>query len=147
MSIRGFLEGVERDSSGRDIEAVLSFDDSDIESIHNFIQWLFPLNEASRAVPNAPILSAQDILEISSSKASKLNLLRASEWYLGFLDRNKHWITKYNHNHLRITRVIKSIRLLAGDHEAENFRTKIFELLGDEKFRIDPKAVSFWLNS
>lgn len=29
-----------------------------IEAVHDFIQWCFPLREASRAVPGAPVLGA-----------------------------------------------------------------------------------------
>ena len=147
MTINRFIEGAEPDSKGRDIETVLSFCDSDIENIHDFIQWIFPLREASRAVFNAPVLSDEDVSEISKSETSKSNIIRASKWYLGFLGRNKHWVTKYDHNHLRITRVIKSIRLLVGNQEAENFRESVFEMLGEEKSKIDPKAVTFWLDA
>lgn len=37
---------------------VLAFDDAHIEGVHDFIQWCFPLREASRAVPGAPFLTA-----------------------------------------------------------------------------------------
>ncbi len=147
MTISGFIEGVESDSKGREFETILSFCDRDIESIHDFIQWIFPLKEASRAVFNAPVLSDDDVSEISKSETSKSNIIRASKWYLGFLGRNKHWVAKYDHNHLWITRAIKSIRLLVGSHEAENFRESVFEMLGEEKSKIDPKAVTFWLDA
>ena len=144
MAINGFLEGLELDSRGRTFDSILSYSDEDTETIHNFIQWVFPLDEASRAVAGSPVLSKSDIAEIRASSTSKINLTRASAWYLGFLNRNRHWVTKYDHNHLRITRVIKSLRLLVGDFEADDFRVKVFVLLGDEKSKIDLKAVSFW---
>ena len=34
--------------------------DPKIEDTHNFIQWIFPLNEESQAAPNSPILSENE---------------------------------------------------------------------------------------
>jgi hypothetical protein len=50
---------------------------------------------------------------------------------VGFLERNNHWIMNYNHTHLRITRVIKSLRLLASDEAADEFGDKVLALAGD----------------
>lgn len=147
MALTGFLDGSTPDSRGRYITEIYSLSDQGIENTHDFIQWVFPLREASRAVFNAPVLSENDVRDIRDSEMAQENLSRSSDWYLGFLKRNKHWMTKYDHNHLRITRVIKSIRILVGDQEADKFRTQIFEILGDAKSKIDPKAVSFWMDA
>ena len=147
LVIKSFIEGLEPDPMGRTFDNILSYNDADIENVHNFIQWLFPLDEPSQAVAGSPVLSGTDIKEIRASNTAKINLLHASEWYLGFLERNRQWVTMYDHNHLRITRVIKSLRLLIGDWEADEFRAKVFTLLGDEKSKIDLKALSFWTKS
>ena len=147
MALKDFLEGSAPDNRGRDIAAIYSLSDQEIESTHDFIQWIFPLQEASRAVLNAPVLSNHDVRHIQESEIAQENLAKSAEWYLGFLMRNKHWVTKYDHNHLRITRAIKSIRLLVGDQEADSFRSKIFKILGDGSLHIDSKAVSFWMDA
>jgi hypothetical protein len=54
------------------------------------------------------------------------------------------WIAKYDHNQLRITRAIRSLRLLVGDIEADNFRQSIFDYLGEDVDLIGEKAKSFW---
>ena len=61
-----------------------------------------------------------------------------------FLNRNQKWIAKYDHNQLRITRAIRSLRLLVGDIEADNFRQSIFDYLGEDVDLIGEKAKSFW---
>jgi len=147
MALTGFLGGSTPDSRGRYITEIYSLSDQEIENTHDFIQWVFPLPEASRAVFNAPVLSEHDVRDIRDNEMAQENLSRSSDWYLGFLKRNKHWMTKYDHNHLRITRAIKSVRLLIGDQEADKFRTQIFEVLGDAISNIDPKAVSFWMDA
>ena len=118
--------------------------DHQAEATHDYIQWLFPLDEPSRSVNGAPVLTELDIDEIKESILVQGNLAKSARWFLGFLERNDHWIKKYNHNHLRITRVIKSLRLLASDKAADEFKNIVFEYLGDDLNLIDPKARSFW---
>ena len=139
-----FLEGIGIDHRGRRLDDVLSFDDIKAEQTHDFIQWLFPLDEVSRSVSGAPVLNQTDIQLIHTNSDAQANIRRSAAWFLGFLERNDHWRTKYNHNHLRITRVVKSLRLLTDDKEADAFKAAIFDLLGDDLDLIDRKALEFW---
>ena len=139
-----FLEGIGIDHRGRRLDDVLSFDDIKAEQTHDFIQWLFPLDEVSRSVSGAPVLNQTDIQLIHTNSDAQANIRRSAAWFLGFLERNDHWRTKYNHNHLRITRVVKSLRLLTDDKEADEFKAAIFDLLGDDLDLIDRRAVEFW---
>ena len=109
--IVGFLEGKTPDHRGRILAMLLQQTDHQAETTHDYIQWLFPLDEPSRSVNDVPILTDLDIDEIRQSSLAQANLAKSARWFLGFLERNNHWITKYNHNHLRITRAIKSLRL------------------------------------
>ena len=147
MALTEFLDGSAPDNRGRYISEIYSLNDQEIESTHDFIQWIFPLRDASRAVFNAPVLSEDEVREIQGNQIAQENLAKFAEWYLGFLKRNKYWVARYDHNHLRITRAIKSIRLLVGDREADALRNQIFETLGDARSQIDPKAVSFWMDA
>ena len=142
--IVSFLEGKAPDHRGRILAMLLQQTDHQAETTHDYIQWLFPLDEPSRSVNGVPILTDLDIDEIRQSSLAQANLAKSARWFLGFLERNDHWITKYNHNHLRITRVIKSLRLLASDKAADEFKNIVFEYLGDDLNLIDPKARSFW---
>ena len=142
--IVGFLEGITPDHRGCTLFMVLRQTDHQAETTHDYIQWLFPLDEPSRSVMGAPVLSELDIEEIRQSELAQQNLVKSAGWFLGFLERNNHWITKYNHNHLRITRVIKSLRLLASDEAADEFRDKMLRLAGDRLDLIALKARKFW---
>ena len=142
--LRDFLEGIGIDHRGRRLDDVLSFDDIKAEQTHDFIQWLFPLDEISRSVSGAPVLSQTDIQLIHTNSDAQANIRRSAVWFFGFLERSDHWRTKYNHNHLRITRVVKSLRLLTDDKEADEFKAAVFDLLGDDLDLIDRRAVKFW---
>ena len=142
--IVGFLEGKTPDHRGRMLAMILQQTDHQAETTHDYIQWLFPLDEPSRSVMGAPVLNELDIEDIRHSELAQQNLIKSASWFLGFLERNDHWITKYDHNHLRITRVIKSLRLLASDEAADTFRDKVLALAGDNLNLVDQKARGFW---
>ena len=144
IEIVGFLEGKTPDHRGRILAVLLQQTDHQAEATHDYIQWLFPLDEPSRSVNGAPVLTKLDIDEIKESSLAQGNLAKSASWFLGFLERNQHWVTKYDHNHLRITRAIKSLRQLASNEAADEFKKMVFEYLGDDLNLIDPKASSFW---
>ena len=142
--IIAFLGGIGPDSHGRLLNDIWAFSDAEIERTHNFIQWLFPLAEASLSVPGAPTLTSDETAALRLSVAAKTSIVESADWYTAFLSRNSHWKAKYDHNHLRITRAIKALRLLVSDEEANRFRHSVFALLGDDLAVIDKKAKSFW---
>ena len=147
MEIVGFLEGKLPDHRGRTLDMLLQQTDHQAEATHDYIQWMFPLDEPSRSVNGVPLLTELEIDEIRQSSLAQANLGESARWFRGFLKRNDHWITKYNHNHLRITRVIKSLRLLASDEAADEFKDKMLALAGDRLNLVDQKARGFWANS
>ena len=144
INIVGFLEGKTPDHRGRMLSMLCKQTDNDAETNHDYIQWMFPLDEPSQAVNGAPVLSDFDIDEIKENRLAIENLEKSARWFLGFLERNDHWITNYDHNHLRITRVIKSLRLLASDEAADEFRDKVIALAGDNLNLVDEEARDFW---
>ena len=144
IDIVGFLEGKTPDHRGRTLSMLWRQTDDDAEHNHDYIQWIFPLNEPSQAVSGAPVLNDFDINEIRENQLATKNLKESARWFLGFLKRNDHWITCYNHNHLRITRAIKSLRLLASDQAADAFRDKIIALAGNNLTLVDEEARDFW---
>ena len=142
--IIGFLEAKTPDYRGRMIVSLWKQTDHQAESTHDYIQWLFPLDEPSRSVNGAPILTELDIDEIKESSLAQANLTKSARWFLGFLKRNPHWVTKSDHNHLRITSAIKTLVQMARNGAADEFKKMVFEYLGDDLNLIDSKASCFW---
>ena len=105
-----------------------------LEQVHDFIQWMFPLNEPSAVNPDAPLVTAEDQHAFRHEPLLKSSMLRSLNVFLNFLglemcqdgnvvrhaqfdQRISLW--KYsNHNWLRITRMLKSLRLLGFETEA-----------------------------
>lgn len=111
---------------------VIRFTNDQMENTHDFIQWLFPNKEASNYNEHAPLLTDEDI---QLFKTNQLLCNRVSDavmefmWFLGFnweidydykiVDAEPTLIAEmqlnfFNHNHLRITRMIKFLKLI--DH-------------------------------
>ena len=96
------------------------------------------------SVPGVPTLSKADIEAIRTSEVARANLQKSANWYLGFLQRNDHWIKAYDHNHLRITRAIKSLRLLLSKEIAERFLNSVFDITGNRVDVVRQDAIGFW---
>lgn len=112
-SIQAFLEGAGTNNSNWLLSDIWKFNDTQIENTHTFIQWVFPTDEPSRATPGSPVLDEEQILKIQNSEQAKQNLSKPADWFLNFLRRNNYWQDAHDHNHLRITRMIKSCAFYA----------------------------------
>ena len=139
-----FLDGRGADDAGRTLDDVLAFTDAELERRHDFIQWLFPLPEPSRAVPGSPVLDPADAAAIRASPAAQANLARAAERMLAFYARTSEWRAPFDHNHLRITRIIRSLRLLAGDAAADDFRAALLSRVEAEGIAVNATSLRFW---
>ena len=149
MNFENFLTNIEPDFKNRFLNDIWNFTDEDIEHTHDFIQLLFPLNEQSESVFHGYYLNTKSsIINIKSNDLAKSNIVTSSKWFLSFLERNTHWRRRHDHNYLRITRIIKSLRLLVSDEEANKFYESFIELI-DESLRskINLTTLSYWENA
>jgi hypothetical protein len=144
-AIVDFLEGRGFDGAGRTIEAVLAFGPGALERHHDFIQWLFPLPEPSRAVAGSPVLGAQDIEIIRRSAAAQRRLAQAQTLMSRFYLEGSDWLRITDHNHLRITRIIRSLRLLVGDAAADAFRETILKRVDAAGGPVSGVSRAYWL--
>ncbi len=147
MKLLSFLQDVRPDHRGRFLSDIWKFSDEQIESTHDFIQWVFPLDEPSGAQPDAPVLEPAEIALIRKSSPATMNVERSTEWFLGFLARSNDWLAPYDHNHLRITRMIRSNRLLLGELAAESARSRVLHLLERAKGKVGETAIGFWMRA
>ena len=123
--IHAFLAGTGRDGSGRSLADILAFDDARIEGVHDFIQWCFPLPEASRAVPGAPVLARAEAEAIRGDPAAREGLRAALARMIRFYDETDGWLRGHDHNHLRITRILTAVGDLLGLDEAQAFHARV----------------------
>ena len=147
MIYEDFLTLKGKDFKGRTLEDIWSFSDKEIEETHDFIQLVFPLNKPSQSVFHGYYLKSQDTVDqIKNNEEAKKNIIKSSQWFFSFLQRNMHWNSQHDHNQLRITRVIECLRLLVSNEAADNFYSNIFELIKDNNM-VNVRTLDFWENA
>ncbi|KAI1098033.1 hypothetical protein F4804DRAFT_350901 [Jackrogersella minutella] len=121
-------------------DQIIGWSDELLENDHKYIHWLFPLPEPSRHNMNAPLLEEETYLIFRATIAlqdnMKLALLRMLYFY-GFVIewtrewepviREKEaergafhrWLKETDHNHRRISRIIRSLRIFGFLREAK----------------------------
>jgi hypothetical protein len=154
-----FYLGEIPNSSGRTISEILNFTHQQQEAIHDYIQWLFPLQEPSAFNPQAPVLSPQDIQTFRGSEVLRKQLLEALQKMLAFYgleiqgsrivrsaawEQSKGWLTPHNHNYLRITRILTCLGLLGLEDYARAFFVALQGVYQDYGGRIGPETWGFW---
>src|SRR5579884_3099361 len=121
-----FYRGTAPDSEGRMLQEIWAWSDQELEAVHDFIQWLFPLPEPSRFNPDAPLLTPEDVAAFRTDDRLRANLRRSFERILtfpglaetpggqvvegpNFAARTPDVWSVPNHNWLRVTRILRSL--------------------------------------
>ena len=130
-------------ANGYSRDDLLLLSDQEFESSHGFIQWAFPTNEQSYNNFSVPILDVDSAIYLSENQKFITFLEDMTARFLQFLKRNRHWIRSYDHNHLRISRAVKSIRLLHSYELAHWFLETVTGFAGDP-LDIMPNSHAIW---
>ena len=128
------------------IETILRWNDNMLEDCHCYIQWLFPVDDlVSRFNAHSSLLSSSEIDFIVTDPVASLRYAYAFDRFLRFLgfrvlwrqkkiqrawDERLYAINSSPHNFMRITRILKSMKLL-GLHEYKS------ELLQALKYEVE----------
>lgn len=137
------------------LKDILSWNDEKLEVAHDFIQWLFPLNEPSNFNQEAPILTKEDTIIFSHDSVLLKQVEDAFERMLGFFQMELKdgkvlplvevpiWLMAFNHNMLRATRIIKSLRLLGH----EGYALAFYDALMLYKEKISGNTLKYWTDA
>jgi Opioid growth factor receptor (OGFr) conserved region len=152
------------DDRGRTLDEVRSFDHQELESVHDYIQWLFPLAERSAFNPEAPKLTPGTIdafradpallSELAASLVVMLHFfglrLTADAGSLcidqspEFVERSAVWLSPGNHNFLRLTRILTSLRVLGLPDHATALLGQLELIYQANRQTIGEETVAFW---
>lgn len=114
-----FYRGKKPPSCNHFMSEVWSYSFTQLEDSHDYIQWIFPLDEPSNFNPYAPVLTKEDIDEFKSDPLLLWRLLASVNMYMKFLSHQANiWVGEYDHNHLRITRMLKCLVIMGLHAEA-----------------------------
>jgi hypothetical protein len=158
-----FYSGRAPDHAGRFVEQIQHWPDEKLEAVHDFIQWLFPLAEPSPVNPLAPVLDRETMQAFAAQPDLRQNLrvsfLRMLRFYgleidpgppaamkraANFPQRAAVWLHPGNHNHLRITRIMKSLALLGLKEDAGAFLGCLETIYAEAPGKISATSLHFW---
>ena len=125
-----FLNGTGTDAIGRTIADYLAFDAAKWEECHNHVQWAFPSHIKSSFNLNAPVVDMNDLMVqlTSHGVANVYSLLTNYMHSIGFVMDTERWVlsgaeagwlTPYNHNFLRISRILNLLSHLSPEDATE----------------------------
>jgi len=126
---------------------MLEMTNEELEAAHDVIQWMFPLHERSYHSLNTPVLTEADIELLSKSVDAQINIIKFYNRMLDFLlgengENVKKWCFEGNHNLLRITRIIRSLRLFGLEELAKDFYI-VMNRIGVEE-GLPKKTFEYW---
>jgi hypothetical protein len=159
--IVSFYKGLTPDAHGRCITDVWAFSDQQLEDVHNYVQRLFP-NRTPSAFVNAPLLDDATVLVFHEDEDLRNRLLTSLDRMLRFYglvregeqvvrsadfdEKARSWLTPYNHNFLRITRILLCLKELGLGRWAD----ALFRCL-EEIYRAHPEigaeTFHYWRNA
>lgn len=141
---------------GPSLMDILSYSDRKFETSHTHIQILFPTREPSKYNPRATLLTDEVVNAFADSKVLRSNFALSIARFRTFLDLDReitkdsykpHWLTPMNHNHLRITRALHSIRELHPFHLNSFYHDLMNTIELDDEYSISETTLKFWLGA
>jgi hypothetical protein len=169
LALLDFYTGEGSDSHGRTFTSLLAFDDNQLEEEHNFVQYLFPLHQPSSMIIDAPVLTPELALLLSSNPIARDRFLAALLLFRRFLGVTEDtaiiapgigippfiepiqalrhqklslWLHEGGHNTLRVTRIIRSLRLCGLEAEAISFYQDVSA--EGRRAGLGPRTLSYW---
>ncbi len=148
QKIYNFFVGAGTDHAGRTIQDYHDMSDELLESIHDYIQWAFPTRQPSQCqAANAPLLSDEAVELLQNSRLALDNYYTMLYRMIAFYRQVPQWLTDFDHNHLRITRIIESSAEVLGLGSPQYFLDIILELNKDAGSPINKKSIDIWLRT
>ena len=159
-----FYRGHGTDAEGRFLKDIWTWENDDLEAVHDFIQWLFPLPEPSQFNPDAPLLTDKDIEAFKGDPILQANLMKSFERIVGFLGFSwtgdgkvveghnfparipEVWAMP-NHNWLRITRILRSLTLLGLEEQAQALYERLGAYYRGGRFPIPANTFRYWTDA
>jgi hypothetical protein len=162
--IIAFFRGAGTDHRGRYLRDVLAFSDDELEETHDYIQWLFPLDAPSGVLANAPLVDAAcrrafqaddglraalrqalarmlEFYGLTSSGIASAPIISEGE---NFRMRSAKWLRRYDHNFLRLTRIMRSLVLLGEARLAKALQGSLEVLYQRNSAIIGATTIEFW---
>ncbi|TGO13006.1 hypothetical protein BTUL_0078g00150 [Botrytis tulipae] len=158
------------DNAGRLLSHIMAWDYEKLEDVHDYIQWLFPLPEESM-FSGAPLIDENVFNAFHAFNSStelqchlKDSLIKMLDFYgfkfaddldgnglpviiksSNFYERCSNWLIRRDHNHLRISRILRSLRVLGLEAEAAAFYKALSDIVYNGHSQVvSSQSAEFW---
>ncbi|MGM0543697.1 MAG: opioid growth factor receptor-related protein [Pseudomonadota bacterium] len=154
-----FYRGEAPDHQGRYIDAVWALSHFWLEHTHDYIQWLFPIPEVGRFNHFAPRLTDVEREVFHDDSALREQQRVSLDVMLSFLGlardgviitakpslniRDHIWLKSGGHNHLRISRMIRSLALCHQYDLALGLQEAVIGI-GTEQGIVSDASIQYW---
>lgn len=152
-----------KNNQGITLSDIWSYSDQQLEEDHNYIQWLFPTNNASFWNRSAPVLSEFDIAMLSSDEIVMKNFRKSLVFFLrfyglalqdddglaidnDFAQRAERWITRYNHNYRRMSRILRFLTLFGLNEIKQNLLDMLEMIYMSNEKVVGKETYQIWTN-
>lgn len=163
-TVQHFLSRDGVDSCGRSLDSILAWSDDALEFHHDFIQWLFPLEQSSGFNIDAPVLCRNECNELGQDPKVLAGLQDGFNRMLSFYGlewrgaeiiksanwdmRCPNWAWTPTHNDLRITRILHSLTLFGLNVEALEFLRFLENMVQENSLSSSRRvALAYWQNA
>lgn len=166
MKIVEFYRGERGNQNGDTLEQIMGYSLGAMEVDHDYIQWLLPSNEPSMLNCDAPVLTREEAKILSSDPELKAKLRQGYQKFFYFLglrltSDDEHgatlevveptqerkdplwWLRSFNHNMLRVTRALKSMRLTGNP----TYATALYDFLQAHRSEVSSNTWAYWQNA
>ena len=153
-----FYRGEMPNQAGCFLYDMWSFSPGEYEMDHDYVQWMFPSNEMSGLNCDAPVMTMEESAIFQTDDHLK-DCVRYSFYkilnFFGFrciesagapiiepleLEESRNWLKQFNHNMLRVTRILKCLRLTGLTEYAIAF----YDALRPYKETLSSNTWGFW---
>jgi hypothetical protein len=144
---------------------IWTWDHARLEGVHDYIQWLFPLAEPSAFNPDAPLVTPEVAdafrrdpelqarlrrslalmldfygLALAERGGSAVTIARAQD----FAAKSRDWLRPGDHNHLRLTRMLVSLRLLGMEGHSRALHDCLEAIARDRPGAVSATTREYW---
>lgn len=156
MKIVNFYYNGGRTHTGDTYDIIMQMSDDWWEWDHDYIQYLFPNEIPSQMNGSSPVLTAEEAKIFQANVELQEKVERAFFRFLDFLGMEKvleeshvvikpspkadWWSMRFNHTMLRITRILKALRLTGLSEHSRAFHSGLMLF----KDRFDPSTLKYW---
>lgn len=158
MQIVEFYRGERGNQCGHKLDEMLTWSNGALEMDHDYVQWMFPSNERSMLNGEAPTLTKEESKIFEADPALQEKVKQSLVRFLDFLhfklsrddeavliepkdsQNTPWWLRNFNHNMLRVTRLLKALRLTGNT----KYAVAMFDALRPFKPQVSTNTWQYW---